>query len=73
MIARATHLTRMRCICGHDDRICAHCGAPFEAERPCQSTPGVLAHCPRCGAPHHGTRASAVEVAKARAERGLIR
>lgn len=79
LTAKLTDLSRMRCMCGSDDRQCPHCGWPFEAQGPHSHEDGpategeVLATCPRCGCPTtKQARVSLSASEKLRKERGLI-
>lgn len=75
MKAKVGEIVRMTCLCGHDDRICHHCGHPFEAGHSvCGGWgKGALAYCPKCGCP--STKAdmvSAGESRDARRKAGLV-
>lgn len=72
-------IERIRCMCGRDDRICDHCGHPFEAAHmhnalPPTATEGNVVYlCPKCGNPSLSNTSDSKDVAKARYERGLIK
>lgn len=66
-------IERHKCMCGHNDLICNHCGHPFEAENLCSIDKQVIIYCPKCACPHDGKPADKIEVARKRAELGLIR
>lgn len=68
-------------MCGFDDRICSHCGHPFQAQGSyCKSSLSqeewdmVSCHCPKCGMPSTvKDRKGAAAIAEARKEKGLTR
>ncbi len=71
---------RMPCMCWFDDRICSHCGHPFQAQGPyCRSglEPNewdmVSCHCPKCGMPSTADdRKSVGVITEARKREGLV-
>lgn len=78
-VAQVSVLSRMRCMCGSDDRQCPHCSWPFEAPGPHSHEGGpaeegeVLAACPRCGnITSKAARVSYAVTKELRKERGLI-
>jgi len=68
-----SNVERIKCMCGHNDLICNHCEHPFEALSHCQISNEVIIYCPKCGCPHNGKSADKAEVARKRAELGLIK